>query len=1456
MPKRLILLISYIIGTCLASFSADYRFDHYSTADGLPNNRIRNIIQDKAGYLWITTSIGISRYDGNSFEHFPDINNDSVSLKAFRLRHIFEDREGGIWSINQSGNCYWINPQNQNIYNLQEKKLLPKEQAVNTYYISSTGDIWLTLDHCLSRLYYNKNGDLEAQYFDEDILGEDRINFIIEDKNQKLWIGTNYGLVSLTFDANNKSKYTIKSFFTNQKIALISALAYEGNIYFGLNKDFMLIYNIEKESFSRVFEPSDDIEGGITTITSNNTDHLLLGTTKGNFIYYNTKTGEYISKDIPNKGNSAIQYVYADSYGIFWIITSRRGIYQFTPKDIKISYFSLDKENRTFLGESDKQQFLEDSNQDVWVGINGGGLFKYEREHKRFKQYKHDPKNIGSLTSDVILSLYEDRSKNLWVGTSYGGLNKISLKQDKLDRIKPEENPSTVFDNYLRSVTSDIKDNMWVGSKAGKIYIYNKQKKKIATIPDDLHASKKFPLANVYALYFDNDNNLWIGTKGYGLFVIKSATDHIHNLGSSEVEIVHFQANENNNSISSNNIYCIQQDIHGQYWLGSFKAGLSLLTDPFTNPTFRSYSNINTTPSTISGAEIRDIMFDRKNNLWIASSAGVSVLKSDYLLADNKAFRQISSTDELTKGIQEEVVYQIKQLRNGDILLAILDGGIQRLKYENFLDEHFKWDQPFEGLSHTSIYSIEEDAEGNIWMGSDGGLLCYNAKDKIIEKYKVNSTNTPLIFSENCSCTKFSQEIALGSTNGLIILHPDSMSRDTTQYPLLFSKLEINGSIITSKTSDILNTPIAKQSRIDLRHDQNNVSLYFSTLDYENSEAIQYKSYLKGYENDWSKPSSNNSVYYRKLPPGEYTLCVQGTNSRGVWIKDQAELDIIIHPLFWKSLKGRAIIFCIVLLIISTITTLIYRQIKIKHSIRIDKEITEKRMEYYTNLSHEFKTPLSLIISPIEEILYSHKSSSLVQQKGMQIKKNAIYLNRLINQILDFRKIREGRMKLEVSEIDIIELLREIYLIFLPLSKRMGIHFDYVFNEETHFGYADSRHIEKVVYNLLSNAFRFSTEGKKVELIANVDKSNNEVFLNVIDQGPGISEDEIDKIFQRFYDSKHSSGIGLFYTKELVNLHKGDISVSNNTKGGANFAVSIPLSRKTYTDTETVEKKSGKAFTLKSISDIEVIVGQTNINNESHRHTAEYYETVLVVEDNEEMRNYIKSCLSNKYKVIEAEDGAVGLELAINKQPTLIISDISMPTMDGYDMVRNLKSNFDTSHIPIFLVTAESSEEQKIFALECGADDFITKPFNVSLLMAKIEHIINQRKKLKERFERDNSLQEEGISKGENKVDFLSQVQELVVSNMSNEQMNVDSLVDKMGYSRTLFYKKMRSYSGYAPNEYIRIVRMKEAAKLLTSTDKTVNEISSLVGISDSNYFSKIFKKHFGESPSFYKSNN
>jgi signal transduction histidine kinase/DNA-binding response OmpR family regulator len=567
-----------------------------------------------------------------------------------------------------------------------------------------------------------------------------------------------------------------------------------------------------------------------------------------------------------------------------------------------------------------------------------------------------------------------------------------------------------------------------------------------------------------------------------------------------------------------------------------------------------------------------------------------------------------------------------------------------------------------------------------------------------------------------------------------------------------------------------------------------------------------------------------------------------------------ATLHVQITPQFWKSQLGYFIIFLFFASLSVFIFALLRKQFSIQNRAKAENAITEKRIEYYTNISHEFKTPLSLILNPVDELISSHKSSDFARQQGMHIKKNAIYLKRLIDQILDFRKIREGKMQLKVSEINIFEFIREIYLVFLPLANKMKIVFDFECDEENILGYVDVKQLEKIIYNLLSNAFRFTPAEKAVTIYLNLNNPLQQIELRIEDEGVGIDEKELPKIFERFYTNKSSSGIGLFFTREMVLLHHGEINVVNNKKGGASFTVVIPIAKDAY-KLEEIEEKNAKqlSFNLQSIDEIETIVSHTSVENIVRQHNTDYIQTVLVVEDNNEMRNYLCSELSNKYKIFEANDGLKGIELAQKHLPSLILCDVNIPGTSGFDLTQTLKENFDTSHIPIIIISGESSDEKLLMGAHCGADEYITKPFNLSYLLTRIEKLILDRKKLRDRFERDAKIQSglnENISR---EMVFINKVQDIIKQNLSNPNLNVDFLVNKFGISRTLFFKRMKSTKGFSPNEFLRIVRMKEAANLIATTDKSISEVGNLVGYSDSNYFSKTFKKHFGRTPSEFK---
>ena len=1455
--RKIFILIGIIYAGILNA--QEYYFEHISSIQGLSNNIVRDIIQSSDGYMWFATSGGLNRFNGRNFDIYRPVPGDIHSLSYSRLYHIFEDKHGYIWVISSIGNIHRVNPLTHEVDNFLESNIIPAGAYVRSFMQTCSGNIWLVTDRGLLYVEYPDaaSDKFRTKWIDNSNgLSNLNVNFIYEDKDGQIWIGTDSGLQwQYQFNAERDDLVFTQS-FSKDKIAFTAVLELDGKLYFGTGSGKLIVFEQETQSFEEQKEMSRRLRGSVTTISAGNSGSVLIGTTIGDLLYFEPSSNKIKYFEYNHTASLDSGYViqiFPDSYGKFWLVNENRGVYKYDPEANRFSYFDLNARNRSFLGESDKQVLFEDSNKDLWIGINGGGLFLYERDKDAFRSFMNDPDNSTSISSNIILSLYEDHSKNLWIGTSDGGVDKLSLHRDYLRKIKPVENPQNSFENYIRAIATDALGNIWVGSKAGKIYVY-KNDKKVVTLPDDLQNPNVLPVINVYCLFFDYDNNLWIGTKGEGIYVLRNLLSNLNNLKTRKLEVVHFSHDPaNRNTLSSNNVYSITQDYHGQYWIASFQGGLDLLVDPFANPEFTNYNAGSHNKMAISSDETRYLFLDNKHNLWIATSNGVSILEKKNLNAANKEFINLTSSIGNQSDLSGKVVYQICQAQNNEIVLALLDGGFDVLETFDFDAKNFVWKHYNEAMNSPTVYSVESDFLGNVWLGAENGLRKLNTETDHIERYNFTDNKSRFNFTESASLKTSRNELVFGTSDGFILFNPELISKDTAQYPLKFSGLEINGEKIDGFNTS--GTLLTGPSNLKLNHDQDNITLYFATLDYSDQESIQYSCFLEGYDTYWSNPSTQNSVTYRKLPPGDYVLRVKSTNSSGFWMENESELPIEITPPFWKSTLGYGILTALFLLISSTIIIVGRRQVVMRNENRIEKALNERRIQYYTNISNDFKTPLSLILNPAEEILQSHKSSSLAKDNALIIKKNATYLKRLIEQILEFRKIREGKMQLLVNEINLIEFFREVYLMFLPLAKRMEVTFDYKFNIDAFIGFADIRILEKIVYNLLSNAFRYTPTGRNIQLVVEINNKQNLLSMKVQDDGPGINENDLPKIFDRFYERSSSSGIGLFFTRELVLLHKGEIRAQNNPKRGATFEVSIPVTAESYENTEIAQIRAPQtAFDLNAITDIEMLLANRRKTTDTAlQHNQDYFNKVLLVSSDDNLRTYLSLELARDFNVVEANSGSLGVELANERQPDLILCDVNTSDINGFELTKLIKQNFNTSYIPVILLSNIESEETWIDSAECGADELIIKPFNLKYLIIKVSTTIVKWKKLKERFERD--LVAEEIKEVPIHVDkqMIDKVQTVIDQNLANPDLNVEFIANTIGISRTLFYKRMKKQSGFAPNQYLNLVRMKEAAHLLSTTNKSVSEISNSVGFADSNYFCKTFKKHYGKTPTTYK---
>lgn len=1431
-------------------------------ADGLSHNSVRTIFQDSKGYLWFGTLNGITRYDGNNIRSYK-MNSDAKSISTRKIYNLAEDQNGMIWAISYERNAHLINPENNNTLNIKESfnNKISARTSFNQIITNGENNIYL----CSNSSLYQFKPDSSLVGFQlleintKNILPNSHINFKHKDEHDNLWIGTQNGILILPPEGYTPSNQKHKILFKGKKKNITAILELDNVIWLADSKGN--VYSVDKEAYTirQLTYFNEYTTGAIYSICKNQQEDILIYTAKELLSLHlsDNKIQRYSHKRNPSL-NGAFQYMRSDNDDNFWIVTSNRGITKFSSKDQKITYYDLDVEKRTILGEPDKQLFLEDKLGNIWLGIHGGGLNRYNKEKDRFEEFRTNNDPISYSSEKIILSLFEDKSQTLWVGQDYGGVTSISVRFNPFNMIQPFPNASSVFQNEVRAIEKDNAGNLYIGTVSGKIKVVSHNGDLVSMIPDDYNINRNHPLnkINIYSLQLDSKGNLWIATKGQGVYVIKDMTSKIKSNTKGKLQIASFEGNRyDTTKISSNQVYDILEDNYGRYWITTYTRGTNLIEHPFNTPKISRIKWDEKIINTHEFGAARCIMQDHDNNIWIGSSGGISIIKNQDLLSPEEKFISYSKYNSLL----HSEVFQIFQASDKKVYLATMGNGLVEVQNTTDISNlTFKEIGPKEGLKTDVVFSIVEDYSSNLWLGTDLGLIKYDRSNHLFENINSKQLNSSSQFSENSSIRTIDGRLVFGNKAGYIIFNPLELIKDTSQYPVVLSNLYINGEKITPNSDGPLVKNLECINHLSLDHTQSSLRLEFSVLDYNSSANIKYSYKLEGYDETWSNETTNNYAVYSKLPPGKYTFKLKGCNSDGIKNKHTVSLPIDINPPFWRSRIGIIILLLGTTIVLLTIFILLIRQVRLRSLVKITDEVNEKKIIYYTNISHEFKTPLSLIIGPLEDIINNNKQlPSNVSHKLQYVLKNSRYLLHLVEDILDFRKIRENKTNLRVANGDIISFFNEIYLIFKSAADRKGVKLNFKHNKESYFGYFDPKYFEKIAYNLLANAIRHTPIGKEINL--SIDAINdNQLRVIIENYGKGIDPEVIPTLFERFVRNSDSSGLGLFFVKELVNQHKGHITFENIPNEKVSFIITIPLAKENYNASDIASDSATSIFNLQSPEELGYEI-ETTAQPEIKVRKRKYNHKILLIEDNNQLREYLTESLSPIYELTTANNGANGVKKALETKPDLIISDILMPEQDGLITTKLLKSNADTNHIPIILLTACDTNEQRLKGIENGADDYITKPFNLEHLIKRIDKLIEQRKQLKVKYEvsSDTPTQEESTSKTyEEEQKLFSDFNDIILQNISNPTFNIGILANLMGVSRSVVFRKIKNTTGHAPNEYIKKIRTKKAAKMLITTNKTVAEIAIEVGINDPNYFTKVFKTHYGASPSVYRREN
>ena len=734
------------------------------------------------------------------------------------------------------------------------------------------------------------------------------------------------------------------------------------------------------------------------------------------------------------------------------------------------------------------------------------------------------------------------------------------------------------------------------------------------------------------------------------------------------------------------------------------------------------------------------------------------------------------------------------------------------------------------------------------------------------------------VYTEGCAKLKDGR-LAFGTNHGLIILNTKQIKNKEKIPSVTFTDLKLNGiSVRPADMDSPLTAALAYTDAISLKYYQSSFVIDFSTFDYPISTNTRFSYKLEGYDDDWSIPSTLNFAAYKNLPAGTYYLHVKACSVSGIWSDNEETLEIKVTPPFWAT--GWA--FFVYILIAGIIMYFVYRTIRninnLRNKIKVEKQLTEYKLVFFTNISHEFRTPLTLIQGALDRIHRTHNIPKEIRYSIKLMDKSTQRMLRLINQLLEFRKMQNNKLALSLEETDVIAFLYEIYLSFQDTAESKNMDFKFIPSVNSYKMYIDKGNIDKIAYNLLSNAFKYTPSGGKIEFSIYIDKQKQLLIMKVTDTGVGIPKEKRNELFKRFMQSSFSSdsiGVGLHLTHELVHVHKGNICYEENPSGGSIFIVTLPTDSSIYQSNDFLIPENAilkeEAQNHPSLS----ALNEENAHSESEEEIDKEVENIekelktelnasdqegplnkrkiLIIEDDNDVREFLKEELTPYFEVAAEADGKNGLEYAHNNDIDLIISDVMMPGYNGFEITRKLKSDFSTSHIPIILLTALNAAESHLEGVKSGADSYITKPFSTKLLLASIFKLIEQRDKLKEKFSNDLSAKRPVMCTSDKDKEFVENLTKIVEEQLTNPEFTADDFASMMSLGRTIFYRKVRGVTGYTPKEYLRIMRMKKAAELLSTKKYTVSEVTYMVGINDPFYFSRCFKAQFGISPSSYQ---
>jgi signal transduction histidine kinase/ligand-binding sensor domain-containing protein/DNA-binding response OmpR family regulator len=1308
--------------------------------------------------------------------------------------------------------------------------------AINSIGEDSYGFIWFGTTHGLYR--YNT---VDVQKFihnplDSTTIPNNSIRAIFCDNSGILWIGTAYGICIY----DNRKDQFINKVFQDKSGELLGnniqdIFQGDGQHIYLLSSIMLGKYNIESKKFEKVFV-NRSLNENFVCAAYDSKGRIWIGGSNGTVWQYDISN--QLVNEFCHHRNESIGKIFAEETGI-WVGYNWAGLDNIGFDGNLITHYGSSPEDLNKIHHNRVRDIYKDESGRIWISTYKGiSIIDHGKTINML------PQEISGLPYNSIYKIFRDSKNGIWIGTWSGGLAYRSNFDNRFIHSRKDQPGTEMDDEFVSSFAEKSDGTVLIGTEFGNLNRLDRGSNKMISIAFKTENGKK--IENIKSLLFDKTTEtLWVGTFLDGLwYQLKNET-------------ILRQLNKFNNPRVS--IYALEKSDSG-LWIGTFGTGLFHYNTGTGQ--MKQYISASNNTNSLSNNQIRSILADKDNSLWIGTNNGLNNFNPK-----TGQFQRYNFQPNEINSISSNEIFTIQQDRQGVIWIGTSGGGIN--KY-NPITNMFLSFRMKDGLAGDDVYGIHEDKNGLLWVSTDNGITNIDPVQMTFRNFYRADELQGNQFNPGAAFQTSQGEILFGDTKGFTLFTPELMKTNPFPPKVILTALSVNNIIVDNHSKDTpLTNTLQTENVLKLSHQQNSLTFHFVANNFLLPNKNRFKYRLINYDNNWVDAGGQNYATYTKIPPGNYLFEVVACNNDNLWNTVPTKLKISISPPFWFSVYAYLIYSVIFIVSFYFIRKWILERQRFKKELLLERllheseaRIHEMKLQFFTNISHEFRTPLTLIASPINLLLEKFSPEPMIREHLLTMQRNSNRLLQLINQLIDVHKIELGKAVFQTRKTDIIELCRNVIRCFEMEAKDKNIYLSFISEAEKLYVYIDPEKADKIFFNVLSNAMKFTSENGTIEITVYTTHSEEFTEDNIIvgepitgnilcvefsDDGPGIAPDEIKLIFDRFQQGKNhqssGTGIGLHMAYEYTRMHNGNISVKSKLGSGSTFTISFPL-----TEADEKLKQLPEEFdqSLQNIQTEKVSMEHVTLSEKDKT------VTILLIEDNHELRHYLKNLLSHQYRIVTALNGKQGLETALTIIPELIITDILMPQMDGLEVCRQLKNDILTSHIPVILLTALNAPEKQIGGLKTGADAYITKPFDENILLAQIENLVHSRAKLREVFSVSDIEWANGMEPLFSDRMLIDKAANIVEQHLHDKTFVVDLLAANLGISTSSLYRKLKVLTNQSPTEFIRYIRLKKAIKLMNDGNTNVDEIGFAVGFNSHSYFTSSFKKQFGKTPSDY----